>query len=922
MNDSLFTDKDLDQEEIEKERKSAENSVKEEVRKEEKKVFSKRLYVLDGYSIIYRSYFAHISNPLTDGKGVNISAYFGFFSTLLSLLTSYRMDYLAIAMDEKVPTFRHEMYPEYKATRDKAPEDLHAQVPMIKETLSKMNISTVSNPGFEADDVIASLTRKAEENETETIIVTGDKDLMQLVGGHVSALRPPKKGESQYRIMQEKEVEEEYGVKPSQIVDFLSIIGDKADNVPGIKGLGEKGAAKLLAEYGSLDGIYSHLDSLSRSVRDKLEAGREGAELSKRLIILSREAVGSDFDFEALSAAHIDFSRGADDFVRHGCMTLAKRAGTIVMPSHAAGQVAEKVEYIIEKDLSRVGEDLARAAGSAGMFAISIQAESAKYDARMTGFAYSSEPGRAVYVPVDAWNAGDVRTLLGEYLGTGRISPAVHDAKAAIHALGNMGIGLPSVRLDTMIAAWMIDSGGGWFDLDSVYRRVIEGRDDPPKRAKNTTEESRQLAAAEDADRTLRLAAYLEKAIDEQGFRSLYREMEEPLIRVLADMEREGIHVSMGSIRKMDEELAARIDALTAEIHGLVGHPFNIASTVQMAKVLYDEKGFPRPGGGRSSSVRAEVLQGLLPKGGRLIEAILEYRNCSTLRNTFTKPMQSMADARSRIHTTFLQTGTATGRLSSREPNLQNIPIRTDEGRRIRDAFTPKEGTVFISGDYSQIELVVLAHITQDRWLMEAFRNGLDVHRYTAGMIFSKPLEEVTPAERRIAKTINFGIIYGMSAYGVSSDLGISRSDAAAFRKKYLERYTGIQDFIERTEALAKETGYVTTMHGHRRRIESAAASSRNASAEADRMAVNTVIQGSAAEIVKKAMLSVSSAIRERGMKTRLLLQIHDELIFEVPIEEKEEAAAMIKELMENAEKLSVPLRVSIEEGKCWGAMH
>ena len=327
MNDSLFTDKDLDQEEIEKERKSAENSVREEVRKEEKKVFSKRLYVLDGYSIIYRSYFAHISNPLTDGKGVNISAYFGFFSTLLSLLTSYRMDYLAIAMDEKAPTFRHEMYPEYKATRDKAPEDLHAQVPMIKETLSKMNISTVANPGFEADDVIASLTRKAEENETETIIVTGDKDLMQLVGGHVSALRPPKKGESQYRIMQEKEVEEEYGVKPSQIVDFLSIIGDKADNVPGIKGLGEKGAVKLLSEYVSLDGIYRHLDMLPAGTRKKLEEGKADGELSKKLILLRFDALPSDFDITELSSTKIDAAAAAPDFEKRSCRSLLRRIG-------------------------------------------------------------------------------------------------------------------------------------------------------------------------------------------------------------------------------------------------------------------------------------------------------------------------------------------------------------------------------------------------------------------------------------------------------------------------------------------------------------------------------------------------------------------------------------------------------------------
>ena len=578
-------------------------------------------------------------------------------------------------------------------------------------------------------------------------------------------------------------------------------------------------------------------------------------------------------------------------------------------------------EYSTESDFTKIFSDFEGYASSDSLVAVWFEADSVKNDAKLRGFSYSAKAGKAVYVPVDAWNAGSAKKLFDEYIAANRIRLAVHDAKAAIHALRNFGIELNAIALDTMIASWMVESGSTWYDLDSVYRRVMLKDLEPAKKQKNISDEELRLIAAENADRIFQLAGYLDKALDEQGFRKLYKDMEEPLIWVLADMEREGIHISMGNIKKMDEELGHKIDALTDEIHGIVGHKFNIASPAQLANVLYEERGLPKPGG-KSVSVRAEVLQNLLPKGGRLIEAILEYRNWSTLRNTFTKPMQSMADSRSRIHTTFLQTGTATGRLSSREPNLQNIPIRTEEGRKIRDAFTPKDGAVFISADYSQIELVVLAHITQDRWLMEAFRNGLDVHRYTAGMIFSKPLDEVTSAERRIAKTINFGIIYGMSAYGVSADLGISRSEAAEFRKKYLERYTGIQAFIDRTEALAKETGYVSTMHGHRRKIESASANSRNASAEADRMAVNTVIQGSAAEIVKKAMLSVSSAIKEKGLRTKLLLQIHDELIFEVPEDEKEEAKQLIKELMENAEKLSVPLHVSIEEGQCWGAMH
>ncbi len=872
-------------------------------RKVEKK-FGKTLMVIDGYSLIYRSYYAHISRPLTDDKGHNISAYFGFFSSLMSLLSEFHADYIAVAMDERHPTFRHGMYPEYKATRPKTPEDLHAQIPLISQTLEKMGISVLSRQGYEADDVIASLAAAAEKNGIDTAIVTSDKDLMQLVSAHVYVLRPAKKEtkETGYTVCREKEVFAEYGVKPRQIVDYLSILGDSADNVPGVKGIGEKGAAKLLAEYVTLEGVYRHLDSLPASTKRKLEEGRDDAELSKSLIVLSRDALEEGFSVGNLAIEGVNLADGADDFLSHGCIALAKRLTGM--------KFAEtKESLLLDGDYRTIRASEAFSLISDSRIAIAIAATSQKPDARMIGLSFTSEKGKGYYIPVSAENIEEVKKLFMALSGKSLI---VHDAKSAIHAIRNLGIEAPSFDIDTMIISWLLDSDWSYFDLETVYRRVLE---DDRSEKKRKSEEDQGLVRACDADKTLRLALALEPALDEQGFRNLYETMERPLIGILADMEREGMHIDLRPIRAMDNELEERLDSLSGEIQRLAGKEFNISSSTQMAKILYDDLGYPRPDGGKSSSVRADVLQSLLPEGGRLIEAILEYRASSTLRNTFTTPIQKMVDGKSRIHTTFLQTGTATGRLSSKEPNLQNMPVRTDDGRRIRSAYTPKEGTLFLSADYSQIELVVLAHLSQDAWLLDAFSKGLDIHRFTAGMIFSKDLRDITPDERRIAKTINFGIIYGMSAYGVSADLGISRSDAAVFRKKYLERYTGVRTFIDRIENEAKDTGYVYTMHGHRRKIEN-----KLGQRAEDRMAVNTVIQGSAAEIVKRAMIRVSRALREKSMETKLILQIHDELIFEVPFGEKEAAEALVRSAME--ERLSVPLSVSVEFGRSWGEIH
>ena len=946
MSDSLFTDKDLDQDEILKEKMSVKNSPAPVAEKtEEKKLFSKRLYILDGYSIIYRSYFAHISNPLTDGKGTNVSAYFGFFSTLLSLITSYRMDYLAIAMDEKVPTFRHIMYPEYKATRDKAPEDLHAQVPMITDTLEKMNIKAISNPGFEADDVIASLSREAERNEIETIIVTGDKDLMQLVGGHVSALRPPKKGESQYKMMQEAEVLDEYGVRPSQIVDFLSIIGDKADNIPGIRGLGEKGAVKLLSEYVSLDGIYRHLDMLPAGTRKKLEDGKADGELSKKLIELNFDALPPSFDISALSTADMTLINGIGDLEDRGCRSIARRIASLssvkldvkkeVQSADAEdAPVAEKGIYEAITDINEVRRHFEKAE-KLGVMALDTETTGLEEDAEIVGFSFSYEECHAYYVPLVAGgreyvHREDVKALFDEFLATGRIGIVNQNIKYDLKVIWRLGSDIKRIVFDTMIAAWLLDSNANVYNLDTLSFRFLGAVTTPYEDVVEKGEPFSSVPldkavsyAAEDSDMAYRLYRLLHRKLEEKDLLGVFEKYELPLIPILAKMEREGIHLSRERIMRMDEEITSELEGIVSDIYSIAGHEFNINSTQQLASVLFEElhlKAGKKTQRGYSTDTA--TLEGLKEDGGRIISDLLAYRQLSKLKSTYIEVLPSLQDEAGRIHTSFLQTGTATGRLSSRNPNLQNIPVRTDEGRMIRSAFTPSPGCVFLSADYSQIELVVLAHMSSDKALSAAFIDGMDVHRYTASLIFSKPVDEVDAHERRVAKTINFGIMYGMSAFRLSKDLGITRTEASSFITRYFERYSSVRSFVDKTNAFASEHGYVMTAGGHRRDVLGINSSNKMEKAGAERVAVNTVIQGTAAEIMKLAMIAVDKAIAERGLKSRILLQVHDELIFEVPEDERAEIEAIVREKMESAVNLSVPLRASLEFGSSWGDMH
>lgn len=951
----LFSEADLDPEmmALEKSQKERERNarIEEQARKEEEKKiqFDKKLYVLDGYSIIYRSYFAHLTAPLTDAKGQNCSAYFGFFQTLFFLLSSYSdMDYLAVTMDEREPTFRHRMYPEYKANREKAPEDLHAQVPWIKETLGKMGISVISKPGFEADDVIASLSRKATENGIETIMVTGDKDLCQLVSDHVFALRPPKKGESKYHLFGRDEVKNEYGVYPNQIVDFLSILGDASDNVPGIKGLGEKGAVKLLTEYISFDGIYRHLDSLSPSIRKKLEEGRSSGELSRKLVTLSFDALPDEFDFAPLATSLIDKAAAAEDFEIRRMKSLVRRANAgndVDRSTEESNDGKEQYEPLLsdrEKEtLSGSGEyseidadnlrkkfkEIAEFKG--GIIAISFITDGFDDTSNIIGFSFSYEPRKAYFARIEKENEEAIREIFDSYLKSGKIKAVMQNAKFHLKTMWRLSSDIKSIVFDTMIAAWLIDSNKSQYSLSELisyyFNHTLLNADDlvdKGERLKNAPRRILSSYASEQADYTFRLYRILERRLYEKELDSAFKSLELPLIRILAKMENRGIYLSDEKMEIMKKKTDARLSELVSMIYSEAGHEFNINSTLQLGKVLFEEKGLTS---GKKTqkgfSTDTATLEAIKDED-EIVANVLEYRLLNKLKTTYIDVLPSLRDANGRIHTSFLQTGTATGRLSSRNPNLQNIPIRTDEGRIIREAFVPEKGKVFLSADYSQIELVVLAYMTDDENLKHAFNVGEDVHRYTASIIFSKDIKDITPHERRIAKTINFGIMYGMSAFRLSNELGISRSEASNFISKYFERYSGVKSFVEKVVESAAKDGHVRTKYGHMRDVLGINSSNKIEKAAAERIAVNTVIQGTAAEIMKKAMIDIDRAIDENGLKSQILLQVHDELIFEVPEKEKEILSSIVRDKMENAVKLTVPLHASLEFGLSWGEMH
>lgn len=861
----------------------------------------KRVFIVDGYGQIYRSYFAFMTNPLKDKEGNNVSAVFGFFNTVMSLLRQYNPQYLVVAMDSKGKTFRHEMYDQYKANRDKTPEDLHAQIPVISDFLDAMHIPHFNRVGMEADDIIATIARKAGKEGIETVMVTGDKDLLQLVRDDVFALRPPRKGEKEYRLCNGGDVQEIFGVRPDQIVDYLTILGDSSDNVPGIDGIGEKGAVKLLTEYGTLDNVYANIGKLTKSVASKLEAARDHVGLSHDLVMLKDDVFeDEEMDFASFETSQIDWKEGVRLFRQMGSENLAKAAQRMV-PATEFSLESDDEEQKVEAPGQSVEAKVRNVGSSAFISALSSVSDDAliglclevsEEDDMMsviTSVSFSIDPSECICTHEIS---DELLKALDANLGRLRI--VGQNLKSMSKVLRRFGVCNARFYADTMLMAWLLNTSLTKFDPESS---------------------AQSLANFADFDERLK----------KQSLSDLFYNMEMPLSSILAGMESEGIIMDVSRIQAFEADLEKEVSSVQKDIYTLCGKEFNLNSTKQLQEVLFVDRNLPTGKKTKSGfSTDSDVLEELSYTTDDPVPALLlRYRMLSKLLSTYVQALPDLINSKTgRIHTTFLQTGTATGRLSSKNPNLQNIPIRTDEGRRIRDAFVPKEGCRLMSADYSQIELVVLSHITGDVNLRNAFINGGDVHRETAALIFGVFPEMVTPAQRRAAKTINFGIMYGMSAFRLSNDLKIGRKDAQKFIDTYFEQYSGVRDFIEKTKVQAREDGYVKTEMGHIRYIPEMKSSNKSVLAAAERVAVNTVIQGTAAEIMKKAMIDLEKGICEAGLRSRMLLQVHDEVIFEVPEDEVSAMQELVRNCMENACRLSVPLRVGIEVGSSWGEMH
>ncbi len=902
----------------------------------------KKLYIIDGYGLIYRSFFGFFNNPMRDAHGNNISAVYGFFSTLLKLIREYDAHYLVVAMDTKGPTFRHEIYEPYKANREAAPEELHSQVPIICEILKALKVPTIEREGFEADDIIATLVREAKRCGLEAVMFTGDKDLLQLVDDTTKALRPAKKGENFYRLMGEAEVVEEYGIKASQVVDYLALIGDSSDNVPGVKGIGAKGAAKLLAECEDLDAIYNSLETFSPGVRKKLEEGRESAYLSRDLVTLRGDLFCVDsFDTAQYLVEDVDYLAAIPLFEAIGMRSIIKSL-------EQAAETEGRADSLVDEQQAGTGENsyhlvsstealdrlLAQAEREGGIIAFDLETTGlSELDSAPIGFSFSWQEGVSYYCALSHRGKAlvdeqEVRRLLVSYLEGGRLAVVGQNIKFDYKVLRTWGVKITRLLFDTMIAAWLLDSTSV-FNLDYLSEKFLNHKTIRYSDivAKGSSLDDLELETivtygAEDADVTWRLFRLFDELLKARGLENLMSDLEMPLLLIIAEMELAGIYLDIDLIEPLGREFEERIEAIRTKIFSIVGHEFNLNSPKQLQEVLFVERAIPTGAKTRTGfSTATDVLEPLREQYPE-VDLILSYRMLTKLKSTYIDTLPNEVNTHTgRIHPSFSQTGTETGRLSCRDPNLQNIPVRTEEGRRIRSAFRAPSGHCLLSADYSQIELVVLAHTADDPNLKAAFREGVDVHRATASRIFSVPLEAVDSEQRRVAKTINFGVMYGMGAHALSQDLKISFSEARSFIAQYFERYSAVEQFIQRTHALAEEQGYVQTLLGHVRTIAEITSRSPVERAKAQRIAVNTIIQGTAADIMKLAMIRVDRMIAEEGLRSRLLLQIHDELIFEVPLEEREQMERLVREAMEKAVTLSIPLRASISVGNDWGEL-
>lgn len=942
----------------------------------------KTLLLLDSYALAFRMFYAYSQNPLKNSAGEDVSMMHGYWGAVLRILAKHKPTHFAIARDvAHTKTFRHELYPDYKANRGPMPEEMAAQMPLLGESLEASGIPLLSEPGYEADDVMASTAvAAAEAGFDHVLIISKDKDMSQIVNEKIHLFHLEKGADG--IDFGPEQVLEKYGLPPEKIRDYLALMGDASDNVPGVPKVGPKTAITLLEEYGDMDNIYANIDNIKKKgLHDNLANNKEQAFLSRELVTLqTKRAFNGNLDALEYNGIHVDTL--ADMFKEHEINSLLRLLEKVpsktgfVKPADADNAAGEttgenkeviRVDFDLPKDIlptyicvdsTEIFEQMKAEFAAAPLIGVDTETDGLDpMQCGLVGLCLSADEAKGYYIPLNHhdeigfplpvakganFDINAVKQWFVEIFSQDESAEVqhtfvFHNAKFDLHVLARaFDLTLQQIEkaniIDTLIAAWMLSPGENGLGLDNQVMQRLQHEMIPIEnligRGKNQITFDRAPIpqateyGAEDAVYTLRLWAPLQKQLQKYDYEKYFYQQEMPMLKVLYQMETVGIAVDVPSLKTLEYELQRRIENLEKEICDMAGCEFNIGSPKQLAEVLFDTLGMRQV---KKRSTDAAVLEELFYEtASPFIAAILEYRELKKMQSTYISVLPTLVNPETRrIHTSFVQWGTATGRLSSRDPNLQNIPVRSELGKKIRAAFVPQDPeNVILAVDYSQIELRMLAHLSGDEALIDSYRNNIDIHARTAAAIYGVPLENVTSDMRRDAKVVNFGVLYGMTAFRLSRDLKIPMGQAKDFITGYFDMFQGVQNFIESTKANAHRDGYVETLTGRRRYIAGIDSSDRMESQMAERMAVNTPVQGSAADLIKIAMIRIQKRINDEALPLRMMLQVHDELVFECPRDRVDELSAMVKSEMENAMKLQVPLVASVGFGENWLIAH
>ncbi|WNY57663.1 DNA polymerase I [Borreliella burgdorferi] len=907
----------------------------------------KELYLIDALNIIFRNYHVMKNYPLLNTQGENVNAFIGFFKTLFFIIKEKNPEHLIITFDSEVPTFRKQKYPSYKATRDLPPDDLIPQIGWIKEGLLKAKIPIFEMEGYEADDLLASFAKKAAKNNYLTYIISPDKDLLQTMSEYVKILKIEN---NSFIEMDNEYVTKKFGVNSFQIKDYLAIVGDRSDNIPGIKGIGAKGAANLLREFKTLDGIYSNLEIINKKHRELLIKEKENAFLSYELVSLEENLKIPEIENFALK----NFSEEIISlFEKHSAIALIKtyKKDILKQEKENADQkslfkqepTTNSLDDINTIDTENVKyrsittkielDDLIESLKKAKYISIDTETSSLDtYTAKLIGISISFKEFEGYYIPIEAKGKIYIEKnyIIQKFNNLFESNPKIigQNYKFDYKILKNNGFNPIPPYFDTMIAAYLIDTNSK-VSLDFLAEKYLMHKnikyEDVIQKNDNFANISLEMAtsySSEDADITFRLFNLFTKKLKEDKLDKLMHEIEMPFNKVIIEMEENGIYLDKEYLKEYGKELGKELKAIENEIIKSIGIDFNLNSPKQMHEILFEKLNLKLPEKMKKDSTDIKVLESLREQH-ESIENLIKYRQIAKLKSTYTDNLIELINYKTnRLHTSFIQTKTATGRITSINPNLQNIPIKDEKGRKIRKAFKPENGNIFISADYSQIELAILAHLSQDEVLIKAFENNKDIHTETASKLFKIEEKEITPNLRRIAKSINFGIIYRMSDFRLAKELRITKEEAKGFINSYFDSYPKIKEFIINQINFVRNAGYSETILKRRRYIKEINSNNYLERSAAERIAINSIIQGSAADIMKIAMVKVFNEFKSKKMESKILLQVHDEMLIESPIEEENEVKKILKIMMETAYTLNLPLRANIETGKSWGEIH